>query len=243
MKTTEFLNALNENASEHTEAFKEAVDGYPLNVLDTSLLKADTWIMAKNGPTQKNAVSLTTRSDDKSDTKHESSGNSGSQSSSESGSSTSSSSSNGQNNNNKTAAEQPSRIVINPQGVPTAELAPIGTDQAAQQPVNVQTPTVKSDNRKSYTKVQASVEGEEQQEEAVSEEETLQQEETVTVEETTEEISTQEKETEEVTIPGEEAPKADSVTGNTSVLPIAIVVLLALAGIAVYLYVAKKRKA
>ena len=243
MKTTEFLNALNENASEHTEAFKEAVDGYPLNVLDTSLLKADTWIMAKNGPTQKNAVSLTTRSDDKSDTKHESSGNSGSQSSSGSGSSTSSSSSNGQNNNNKTAAEQPSRIVINPQGVPTAELAPTGTDQAAQQPVNVQTPTVKSDNRKSYTKVQASVEGEEQQEEAVSEEETLQQEETVTVEETTEEISTQEKETEEVTIPGEEAPKADSVTGNTSVLPIAIVVLLALAGIAVYLYVAKKRKA
>ena len=91
--------------------------------------------------------------------------------------------------------------------------------------------------------MQASVEGEEQQEEAVSEEETLQQEETVTVEETTEKISTQEKETEEVTIPGEEAPKADSVTGNTSVLPIVIVVLLALAGIAVYLYVAKKRKA
>ena len=133
--------------------------------------------------------------------------------------------------------------MIDPQGVPAAEIAPIGTDQAAQQPVNVQTPTVKSDNRKSYTKVQASVEGEEQQEEAVSEEETLQQEETVTVEETTEKISTQEKETEEVTIPGEEAPKADSVTGNTSVLPIVIVVLLALAGIAVYLYVAKKRKA
>ena len=31
-------------------------------------------------------------------------------------------------------------------------------------------------------------------------------------------LSTQEKETEEVMIPSEEAPKADSVTGNTSVL-------------------------